>query len=138
MVRPLIASRRWTATALALGLALLSACGEGGGASTAATAPTAATQTPILPPTASAAATLSWTAPLENMDGSVLSNLAGFRIYYGMNSNVLDRIILIQNASVSTYVVDSLTSGTWFFAVSAVNAQGIESPLSNTASKRIP
>jgi hypothetical protein len=34
-------------------------------------------------------------------------------------------------------VVESLAAGTWYFGVSAVNSQGVESPLSNMASKTI-
>lgn len=83
------------------------------------------------------AATLSWNAPLANMDGSTLVNLAGFKIYYGRSADALDRAISVNNASISTYVVENLTSGTWYFGVAAVNSLGVESPLSNIASKTI-
>jgi hypothetical protein len=38
---------------------------------------------------------------------------------------------------VSTYTVNNLTAGQWFFAVYAVNATGSESVVSNVASKTI-
>jgi hypothetical protein len=38
---------------------------------------------------------------------------------------------------VNRYVVENLSSGTWYFAVVAVNAAGVSSPLSNTASKTV-
>jgi hypothetical protein len=34
-------------------------------------------------------------------------------------------------------MVENLSSGTWFFAVSAVNSQGVASNASNVASKTI-
>ena len=82
-------------------------------------------------------ATLSWTAPTENTDGSMLSNLSGYRIRYGTNANALTNTIVIENASVTTYVVEDLAPATWYFAVTAVNSTGAESTYSNVANKAI-
>lgn len=82
-------------------------------------------------------ATLSWTAPTENTDGSTLSNLTGYRIRYGTSASALTQTIVIDNASVTTYVVDNLSPATWYFAVTAVNSQGAESGNSNVANKQI-
>lgn len=82
-------------------------------------------------------ATLSWTAPTENTDGSTLSNLAGYRIRYGTSATALTQTIVISNASVTTYVVEDLAPSTWFFAVTAVTSTGTESIHSNVASKQI-
>ena len=81
-------------------------------------------------------ATVSWTAPTANTDGSALTDLAGYRIYYGTNSNALNEVVPVSNG-VTTYVVEGLTSGTWYFAVRAYTATGAESALSNIASKTI-
>lgn len=86
---------------------------------------------------ANGAATVQWTPPTRNTDGSTLANLSGYRIYYGTNSGALNQTIRITNASVSTYVVDNLSPATWYFAVKAVNSAGAESSLSNITSKRI-
>ncbi len=83
------------------------------------------------------AATLSWTPPTQNSDGSSLMNLAGYEIMYGRNSNNLDQTVSLTNPSINTYIVDNLTSGTWFFAVMARNSNGVTSPLSNVAQKTI-
>ncbi len=83
------------------------------------------------------AATLSWTPPTQNSDGSSLSNLAGYRIVYGRSADALDRSISVTNPSVSSYVVENLSAGTWYFAVSAVNADGVASDATNVASKAI-
>jgi hypothetical protein len=82
-------------------------------------------------------ATLSWVAPTENTDGSTLSNLSGYRIRYGTSASALTQTIVIDNASVTTYVVENLSPTTWYFAVTAVNSQGAESSNSNVANKQI-
>lgn len=79
-------------------------------------------------------ATLSWTAPTQNSDGTALTNLSGYRIYYGTSSANLTQTISIDNIGVSTYVVENLSPATWYFAVKAV-ANSVESDLSNVASK---
>jgi putative Ig domain-containing protein len=82
-------------------------------------------------------ATLSWTAPTENTDGSTLANLSGYRIRYGTSAGALTQTIVINNASVTTYVVEDLAPATWYFAVTAVNSTGSESAYSNVANKAI-
>lgn len=86
---------------------------------------------------ANGSATLSWTPPTQNTDGSTLANLAGYRIAYGTSSAALTQTIQVANASMATYVVTSLAPGTWFFAVRAYSSSGAESANSNTASKTI-
>ncbi|AMN48237.1 hypothetical protein ACG33_14250 [Steroidobacter denitrificans] len=83
-------------------------------------------------------ATVQWTPPTENSDGTPLTDLAGFRVKYGKSASTLDQTADIENPGVATYVVEDLTSGTWYFAVLAYTSSGIESGLSNIASKTIP
>ncbi len=85
----------------------------------------------------SGAATLSWTPPTRNTDGSSLTNLSGYRIYYGTSSSSLTKTISINSAGISSYVVSDLSPATYYFAVSAVTASGAESARSSVASKRI-
>jgi hypothetical protein len=82
-------------------------------------------------------ATLSWTPPTRNTDGSSLSNLAGYKIYYGTSSSAMNKAVQISNPGVSSYVIDNLSPATYYFAVKAYNSAGVESQLSNTASKTI-
>ena len=82
-------------------------------------------------------ATLSWTPPTTNTDGSALTNLAGYRIYYGTSSNALTQVVQVGNASVNRYVLDGLARGTWYFAVRAYNTAGVESANSNIVSKSV-
>ena len=80
-------------------------------------------------------ACLSWTPPTQNTDGSPLTNLAGYRIYYGESAAVLHQTIQLNNAALTTYCVNDLAPGPWYFAVTAFTSTGAESAKSNIASK---
>jgi hypothetical protein len=79
-------------------------------------------------------ATLTWTAPTRNTDGSTLSNLSGFRIAYGTSATALNRTVEVRNPSVSTYVVENLSPGAWYFSVKSFTSSGSESAASNPVS----
>ncbi|HKU14724.1 MAG TPA: putative Ig domain-containing protein [Steroidobacteraceae bacterium] len=81
--------------------------------------------------------TLSWTPPTQNEDGTALTDLAGFQVHYGRSQSQLDQSVEVSNPSVNRLVVDNLSSGTWFFAVTSVNRQGIASQMSGVASKTV-
>ena len=81
--------------------------------------------------------TLAWDAPTARVDGSPLTNLAGYKIYYGRMSGVYDYEIAIDNPGVSTYVVENLVSGDWYFALAAFDAEGLESEHSNEVAQNI-
>lgn len=85
---------------------------------------------------ATGSATLSWVPPTANTDGSALT-LSGYQVLYGRGANDLSQTISITNPSLSSYVVENLTAGTWYFAVVAVNGAGVTSAPSNVASKTI-
>jgi hypothetical protein len=86
----------------------------------------------------SGTATLSWTAPTTNTDGSALTDLAGYHIYYGTSPSTMTTVIDVANPGTMSYTISSLSSATWYFAVNAYTTSGLESTLSNTASKSIP
>jgi hypothetical protein len=79
-------------------------------------------------------ATLSWSAPTQNTDGTTLTNLAGYRIVYGTSATALSQQVQIANAGVTTYVLD-LMPGTYFFAIKAYSSSGAESDSSSVVSK---
>lgn len=81
--------------------------------------------------------TLNWDAPTENTDGSPLTNLTGYKIYYGTSASALNQSINVSTAGVQTYVVENLSAATWYFAITAVSASGVESSFSNVANKTI-
>lgn len=87
---------------------------------------------------AAGSATLSWTPPTENTDGTALTDLAGYRIVYGTSASALSQMIEVPNPSVSSYVVEQLSPATWYFAVRAYTTSGEESANSNVASKTLP
>ena len=80
-------------------------------------------------------ALLSWQAPTQNTDGTPVTNLAGFKLYFGQSSGNLSQSVTIANPAALTYRVENLTAATWFFAATAYNAAGAESAFSNIASK---
>lgn len=80
-------------------------------------------------------ATLSWTPPTQNTDGTALSNLAGYRIVYGVSASALTQTIQLGNPGLSTYVVEGLSPATYYFAVRAYSSDGAESANSNVATK---
>lgn len=86
----------------------------------------------------SRSATVSWTPPTTNTDGSTLTNLGGYNIYFGSAANALNRVQRVSNAGLTEYTIDGLSSGTWYFGVRAYNSSGVESSVSNVTSKTIP
>ena len=74
--------------------------------------------------------TLSWDAPTDNTDGSFLSNLSGYKIYYGGASGDYSSTIKVANPGLTTYVVERLSPGKYYFAVTAYNSLGEESDFS--------
>lgn len=81
--------------------------------------------------------TLSWVPPSENTDGSPLTDLSGYRIYYGVDPQDFSDVIDITNASLTSYVVDNLTPNTWYFAATALNSSGVESTQSTPAARDV-
>ena len=81
--------------------------------------------------------TLSWLPPTQNDDGSVLTDLSGYRIYIGQSADALTRVVVLNNAGLIRYVVEGLSPARWHFAMTSVNARGHESSRSATVSKVI-
>lgn len=86
---------------------------------------------------ATGSATVSWTAPTANSDGSPLTDLDSYRIQYGRASDELNQSANVTNPGLTSFPIENLSSGTWYFAVVAINSKGTESLLSNIASKTI-
>ncbi|MCC7200736.1 MAG: putative Ig domain-containing protein [Gammaproteobacteria bacterium] len=78
--------------------------------------------------------TVAWTAPQQNTDGSALTDLAGYKIYYGTSPSALTHVVTV-GTNVSSYVVQNLAAGTYYVAMTSLNAQGVESAQSTVASK---
>ena len=87
--------------------------------------------------TGTGSATLSWNPPNQRTDGAPLTNLAGYRIYYGRLSETYDYQIEINNPGVVTYVVEGLVPGDWHFVAAAFASAGLESDFSNEVTRQI-
>jgi hypothetical protein len=85
---------------------------------------------------ASGSATLSWQPPTVNTNGSSITNLAGYTIYYGTNSNSYSTV-KVANPGLTSYTISNLAAGTYGFAVVAYNSAGEASQYSATVSKVI-
>jgi hypothetical protein len=87
--------------------------------------------------TATGAAALTWMPPTENDDGTTLTNLTGYKVYWGTSPTDFSNSITLTNPGLTSYVIDHLTPATWYFAASSLNADGVESDLSNVATKTV-
>jgi hypothetical protein len=74
--------------------------------------------------------TLSWVAPAENVDGSQLDDLAGYRIYYGEQSRSYSDVAEVADAAASSHTL-SLVTGEYYLAMTALDQEGNESGYSN-------
>jgi hypothetical protein len=95
----------------------------------------------------------SWEAPNTNLDGTCLTDLGGYRLYYGETAGFYTEVHLVDLTSTAcvdsgtsntcgaimtcTYEVDDLPAGTWYFAMTAYDLDGNESTYSNEVSKTI-
>jgi hypothetical protein len=75
--------------------------------------------------------TATWTAPATNCDGSPITNLAGFRAYWGpYHAHLAD-------PALTSYTVGGLPPGEWWIGITAYNADGEESPIAGPVVKVI-
>ncbi len=79
--------------------------------------------------------TLTWDPPTTNADGTPLTDLAGYKVYYGTSSGNYTTSIDVNN--VTTYTVTGLQPGTYYFAVTAYDTSGNESDYSEEVSTTI-
>ena len=92
---------------------------------------------PATSTTTTGTATVSWTHPTQNTNGSTLTNLAGYRLHYGTSSSNLSTVVQIPSAATTSYALKNLTAATWYFAITAYTATGVESAMSQVVSKAV-
>ena len=114
-----------------LAVGMLQGCGEGGvsGSDPANSIPVGVNS-----------ASLSWEKPTTNEDGSLITDLAGYQIYFAQATPVTtanSEAISVLSPNQTSYVVADLAPGTYYFTVTAVNLQRSESAMSNEATKTI-
>lgn len=116
---------------------MLSGCGGGSGTSSASASALGSSSTPPPVSAKQGSATLTWTAPTQNSNGTALTDLAGYHIYYGTSAGSLSNEVNIPSPSTLTYVVSNLGTGTWYFAIAAYTNTGLEGAMSNVGTKTI-
>ena len=82
-------------------------------------------------------ATLSWTPPTHNEDGSTVV-LTAYKFYYGTSSGNYTNQVRVDSPGIASYVIGNLTPDTYYFVATAINSINVESRLSNEASKVVP
>jgi hypothetical protein len=77
----------------------------------------------------SAVATVSWTAADS---GAGTAESAGYVLYYGTSAAGMTHVITVADPVETTYVVQNLSPGTWYFAVASYSQDNVQSSLSPT------
>jgi hypothetical protein len=80
------------------------------------------------------AASLSWSPPTHNPDGSPLKDAAGYVIRYGSQLGALNTQISIGSANTTSAVIEKLTKGTWYFEIATINTAGVLSQFTSAVS----
>lgn len=80
---------------------------------------------------------LSWQAPTQNMDGSPLTDLAGYVIYWGVASRTYTGSYTINSPTITQWEA-TVPPGAYYFAMTAFDTQNNESGYSNEILKVIP
>lgn len=82
---------------------------------------------------------LSWIAPTTRADGSYLpaTQLAGYRIYMGTSATDLTPLVDLDDESITQYTVNNLSTGIYYFAITAFDTDGLESGLSQIVHKQV-
>jgi len=81
---------------------------------------------------------VSWSAVTQTADGSPLTNLAGYRIYFGADPGNLVSQMEIDNATATSASIQELPPGTVYFQVTAFTTNDDESDRSAMVSKIVP
>lgn len=81
--------------------------------------------------------TLSWLPPTQNVDGSPIDSLSGYRLLYGQSPRDYTELVVIDNPGITTYMIEGLTTGDWYFAIQTVDGEGLVSQPSAEARTRI-
>lgn len=82
-------------------------------------------------PAATRSVTVKWVAPTQNTDGTPLTNLSGYLVFYGTASQQYSTSMYLPGAASSSVTVEGLAPGTYYFTVKAVNNVGVESTFAN-------
>lgn len=82
---------------------------------------------------------LSWIAPSEREDNSgiSLSEIAGYKIYYGTQKGKYTKSVYVNDGSADSHTIKSLSQGTYYFVITTRDSDGRESKYSSVVTKTI-
>lgn len=90
---------------------------------------------------ATGSATLSWTAPTQNTDGSTIpatgaGSLAGFEVFHATTSAGVSTAtpVVITNPAARSYTITGIPAGSRFYRAKAFNAEAVRSDFSGEVS----
>ena len=87
--------------------------------------------------TATGSIVVNWLPPTERDDGSPLTDLAGYKLYWGTALGHYPNLASIPNPGVATYVIDQLAPGTYYLVATAYDSHGIESGYSDVVTQTV-
>jgi hypothetical protein len=73
----------------------------------------------------SGVADLSWTTPMNTTE-----QLAGYHIYYGTNSADLTYVVNVDNPGSTSFTINNLAAGNWYFSIKSYTSSDVESDFS--------
>ncbi|HEY9199219.1 MAG TPA: putative Ig domain-containing protein, partial [Gammaproteobacteria bacterium] len=88
---------------------------------------------------ASSDVTLSWVAPSTRTDGTALSlsDITGFRIHYGTSAGNYTSSVSVNDPTATTYTLQDMAPATYYFTVTAIDADGQESGYSSAVNTTV-
>lgn len=83
---------------------------------------------PVLPETPSAySVTIQWQAPTQNINNEASEPLVAYKIFYGSDAGNPTHTLTVTNGEITEYQVTDLSSGGYYFSMSAITESGMES-----------
>ena len=80
---------------------------------------------------------MEWTPPTHNTDGSKLTDLAAYRIDWGLTEGNFNECVWIDDPEQTEYLFADLSSGRYKFVMVAINSAGVNSAPSGVLYKSV-
>ncbi len=87
--------------------------------------------------TATGSIVVSWAAPTERLDGSAFTDLAGYKLYWGLSRGNYSNHATISHPGIAAFVIEPVTAGTYYVVATAYDSKGVESGFSRVFSKTV-
>ncbi len=73
---------------------------------------------------------IHWLPVTEFSDGSAITSIDHYQIHYGHETDQLNNIIMSRNPNITSYIINDLDAGEYYFAMVAVAENGEKSEMS--------